>query len=378
MKAPLVVTLLALLALSAFAQTTPSALPASPRHDTPAYAAAKLFRRGANCANYLEVPPGQTWGVRHTAEDLKKMRTEGFDHVRIPIGWHHYAGPAPEYKLSDAIFGKVDDLVTNATAIGLNVLLNIHHFDQFTTDPAARTEEFYALWRQIAAHYATAPAGVAFELLNEPKDAAKTAVINPIFAEAIRQIRLTNPHRTIFLGPGFWNSVNELPNFQLPDNDQNLIVTVHCYEPFYFTHQGATWAGPDTRLTGIHFPGPPATPLEPAPGVTLTQNSQDWLRRYNTLPAAENPSGPQKFVNLIQKAKAWSAAHGRPVHFGEFGCFKTADPESRARFYAGFRAALDDADMGWAVWDWKSGFNYWDPKTNQPEPGMRAALFPKK
>ena len=92
------------------------------------------------------------------------------------------------------------------------------------------------------------------ELLNEPKDAATTEVVNPIFAETIQQIRQIAPRRTIFVGPGRWNSVAELTKLRLPDDDQNLIVTVHNYDPFYFTHQGADWAGPDTKLTGILFP----------------------------------------------------------------------------------------------------------------------------
>ena len=52
----------------------------------------------------------------------------------------------------------------------------------------------------------------------------------------------------------------------LPSKDDNLIVTVHCYDPFYFTHQGASWAGPDVKpLAGIQFPGPPSKPLVPDP-----------------------------------------------------------------------------------------------------------------
>ena len=89
---------------------------------------------------------------------------------------------------------------------GLGVIINIHHFDDFTTDPKGQTPKFLAIWGQIAAHYARAPEGLAFELLNEPKDAATTEVIGPIFAEAIRRIRKIDPDRTIFVGPGRWNS----------------------------------------------------------------------------------------------------------------------------------------------------------------------------
>jgi len=70
----------------------------------------------------------------------------------------------------------------------------------------------------------------------------------------------------------------------------DLFGTVHCYDPFYFTHQGATWPGPDTATTGLIFPGPPATPLAPAAGVSDWVTN--WIADYNTLPADGSPSSP--------------------------------------------------------------------------------------
>ncbi len=346
--------------------------------NSPAHVAAKRFLRGANFGNFLEVPPKQSWGLKHTVEDLAHMKAEGFDHVRIPIGWHHYAGAAPDFKLSDEIFSTVDHLVTNALSMGVNVLINIHHFDAFTTNPSAESNKFYAIWRQIAAQYAKAPPGLAFELINEPKDAATTLVLNPIYAEAIRVIRRTNPTRAIFVGPGKWNQVSELANLRLPDHDDNLIVTIHCYDPFQFTHQGATWSGPDTKVKGIQFPGPPAAPLVPDPSLNLRPHVLDWIKRYNTLPTEKNPSSPASFRSAIKQAKEWSDYYGRPMHMGEFGCYTQADAASRGRFHTEFRKALDEAGMGWALWDWKAGFKYWDGKTGQPAPGIREALFPKR
>lgn len=347
--------------------------------DTPAHRAAKKFMRGANLGNDLEVPPGQNWAVNYTVDDLAHIRAEGFDHVRIPVGWHHYAGPAPDYKLSDSIFASADFLVTNALQRGLNVIVNIHHFDEFTGNPPAFADKFHALWRQIAAHYARYPEGLALELLNEPKDAATTVVLNPIYAETLRRIRQSNPHRTVFVGPGRWNQAAELVNLRLPDADDNIIVTVHCYEPFYFTHQGATWAGPDVRsLKGIVFPGPPPAPFVPDPAAKPGRGVLDWIQRYNTLPAEQNPSSPAAFRRPLQQARDWSQRYGRPIHVGEFGCYTAADPDSRARFYGAFRKTLDEFGMGWAMWDWKAGFRYWDDKAGAPATGMRAALFPSK
>ena len=64
-------------------------------HDTPAHRAAKHFRHGANFGNDLEVPPDQNWAVNYTEADVRHVKAEGFDHIRLPVGWHHYTGPAP-------------------------------------------------------------------------------------------------------------------------------------------------------------------------------------------------------------------------------------------------------------------------------------------
>jgi endoglucanase len=346
-----------------------------PGTNSPGHIAARRFLRGANCGNYLEVPPRQTWSVKHHTNDLIRMRAEGFDHVRIPVGWHHYTGPEPDFKLSNEVFSKVDLLVTNALAIGLNVLLNMHHFDPFTSEPQRHTKKFHAIWRQVAEHYAAAPAGLAFELLNEPRDKATTAVMNPIYAAAITEIRKTNPSRTIFVAPGRWNSIDELAQLILPNDDSNIVVTVHNYEPFYFTHQGASWAKPAIDIKGVVFPGPPATPLEPAPTVVTNQTVANWIKDYNTLAPAQNPSSRKAFDGKLRLARQWSDYYGRPVHVGEFGCYTTADPGSRARYYAEFRQACEQHGIGWAIWDWKAGFKYWDEKTQQPVAGMREALF---
>jgi endoglucanase len=345
--------------------------------NSPAWQTAKMFLRGANLGNYLETPPGQRWGVSVEASEFSIMKHEGFDHVRVPIGWHHYAGPAPDFTLSPDIFSKVDFIVTNALAAGLAVMINIHHFDELDEDPAGNTEEFLKIWQQIALHYEKFPKELAFELDNEPHENATTAAMNPIYARAIAEIRKTNPDRTIFVEPGGWGSITELKNLVLPPDD-NVIVSVHSYEPFYFTHQGATWTQTAVnKLAGIQFPGPPAKPYVPDPSLNLPQGMLNWIDRYNTLPTEKNPSSPMAFVGRLKYIRAWSDYYGRPIHLGEFGCFTTADPDSRARFYAAYRHELDEDHIGWAIWDWSAGFRYWDKKNNQPMPGMREALFGK-
>lgn len=341
--------------------------------DSPAWQAAKMFMHGVNLGNYLEVPPGEHWNVTVSAGEFPDMKNQGFDHVRIPVCWQHYAGPAPDFTLSPEIFSRVDFAVTNALNAGLAVMFNIQHFDELDQNPANAAGEFLKIWAQIAEHYQDFPGRLAFELDNEPHDNATTARMNPIYARAIAEIRKTNPNRIIFAEPGDWGNIQELKNLVLPP-DNRLIVSVHCYEPFHFTHQGAGW----THLppvTGVQFPGPPKTPLVPDPSLHLPDEMSAWIKNYNTLPTAQNPSSPVAFQWRLKYARDWSDYYGRPIHLGEFGSYIKADPESRARFYSALRHAADQDKIGWAIWDWSAAFRYWDTTKNRPMPGMHEALF---
>jgi endoglucanase len=202
--------------------------------------------------------------------------------------------------------------------------------------------------------------------------------MNRIYPEAIRQIRVTNPNRTLFVGPGDWNGILELKlnsgGLVLPDDDKNLIAAVHCYDPYYFTHQGAEWALPDTATVGVIFPGPPAVPLNPHPSITHSW-VKDWFRDYNNRSTALNPSSPFAFRSKMRGLQAWADYWGRPVHVGEFGCYEKAGSVSRVNFYREIRQAMDEHGLGWAMWDWKAGFHYM--KNGRPDPpGMREAMFP--
>jgi endoglucanase len=358
-----------------FTPSNPPAMQPITRHKTPAYREAKLFLRGANLGDYLEANRYRR-NITVDASEFAQMKQEGFDHVRVPIGWHQYAGPWPDFTLEPEIFSLVDFVVTNALQNKLAVMINIHHFNALDQNPTDATPEFLAIWRQIAAHYEKFPAPLAFELDNEPHENATTALMNPIYAQTIAEIRKTNPRRTIFVEPGGWGGIGELNKLVLPPDD-NVIVSVHCYDPFYFTHQGATWTSGQTPVTGIVFPGPPAQPLVPDPKLKLKNSLQDWIEKYNTLPTEQNPSSPLAFTQKLKFIRVWSDYYGRPVHLGEFGAYTRADEQSRANFYSSFRRAAEREQIGWCIWDWSAGFRYWDNKNNRPMPGMHEALFGK-
>ena len=121
--------------LEVFTPSNPPEMKPIPNHNTPAYHEAKLFLRGANLGDYLEANRNHR-SVSISANDFAQMKKEGFDHVRVPIGWHQYAEPGPDFILEPEIFSLVDFVVTNALQNKLAVMINIHHFNALDHDPA--------------------------------------------------------------------------------------------------------------------------------------------------------------------------------------------------------------------------------------------------
>jgi endoglucanase len=77
----------------------------------------------------------------------------------------------------------------------------------------------------------------------------------------------------------------------------------------------------------------------------------------------------------MEKVAQWSREHNTPIYLGEFGAYTKADEASRVRYYSQMRKTAERLGFGWAIWDWKAGFNYWDTKRNEPMAGMHEALF---
>jgi endoglucanase len=344
--------------------------------NTPAHRAMARFRRGVNLANDLEAPPGSNWGTHHDATDLAAIAGEGFDHVRIPVAWHYHCGPPPTHTISRELFAAVDALVTNALDRGLGVIVDVHHFENLAADPNTHSNRLFRMWEQIAAHYAGYPQALAFEILNEPHGGATTEWMNGFYAAVLPAIRASGPNRTVFLEPGNWGSIRELGRLSLPAGDSNLVVSVHSYAPFLFTHQGAPWCGTRTVTTNIVYPGPPPTPVRPPLVTTNDAWVVDWFEQYNREPTRHNPCSLRAFSESLVYARDWSVHSGRPIHVGEFGCYRAAPQTSRIRFYREKRQCLDRLRLGWATWDWKAGFAYWDTSAGKPVPGMRGSLLP--
>lgn len=305
--------------------------------------------RGINLGNALDAPKGVTWGVELKEEYFDVIKAAGFDSVRLPVRWSAYAALEAPYTIEPAWFAKVDWAINECLKRGLPVSVDLHHYREVYADPAPHKARTIALWKQIAEHYKGYPDGLVFELFNEPDEAFIADTWNEWLVEILAVVRPHHPDRTLLVGSAEDSIISYLNDLKLPENDRNIIVTVHCYHPLSFTHQGAEW------FSWI--------------------KADKWLGNTWT-------GTPDQIANLnaeFDHAAAWGKAHNRPINLGEFGAIRMCDPASRAAWTKAIADAAVSRGMSFHYWEFCAFyFGLYDPATKTFNQPLLDALLPKK
>ena len=298
--------------------------------------------RGVNLGNALEAPKEGDWGVKLQADYFPLIRKAGFDHVRVPIRFSAHAAAAP-YALDPTFMARIDWVVQQALDNDLAVILDFHGFDEIMQNPDAQAERFTAIWAQLAERYQNAPDTVYFELLNEPSANLISGTWKQLVLDALAVIRKSNPARAVIVGPAGWYAVGNLPTLSLPEDDRALIVSVHFYDPFHFTHQGAEWAEGSNAWLGTQWQG------------VYTDTIQ--------------------ITSALDDAARWAAEQDRPLYLGEFGAYSKADMDSRARWTNYVARTAESLGMSWAYWEFCAGFGVYDPDAKAWRAPLLTALL---
>jgi len=298
--------------------------------------------------------------------DIARAR---FKTVRIPINFGAWASLEKPYRWTNEEGLKTADLFVKwASDNNLNAIIDLHHVEfDGKVEGAATTERVIWLWREIANRYkATNPEKVFFELRNEPHD-IKAEEWREQAAEIIKGVRQIAPNHTLVVGFHDWNSRRALIDSE-PFADKNIIYTFHYYDPFIFTHQGATWAGeglPD--LKNIPFPAAENKIAVPASA------QGKWVE--NQINAYREDSRAEKMFRDLKAAKDWSEKKKVPIFLGEFGSFtKYAAPDDRCRHAEAVYSALGRLKIPNAWWEWDGSFNMFKTGTTQISDCMRKAV----
>jgi endoglucanase len=301
------------------------------------------FQRGVNILGYDPFWK-QLTKARFQAKHFAEIRRGGFDFVRVNL--LVFDRLDTQGRIDPQWLSRLDWVVENARKAGLGVILDEHDFGACAKDVAMCRVKLSAVWRQLAGRYSAEPPTVAFELLNEPHGALDAETWNAMIPELLAIVRKENPTRTVIVGPVKWNAPSMLDKLRLPANDRHILVTVHYYGPYRFTHQGAPWS----RIKDLR-------------GVT-------WGS------AADRKAIGDHF----DAVGTWARKNRRPMLVGEFGAYdKSGVPVAmRADYIATIACEAERHGFGWAYWQFDGNFIAWDMKRDTWVEPIKDALIPRR
>ena len=309
-------------------------------------------KRGEERENYIK------------EEDFIKIASMGFDHVRIPIDEMHMWDEAGN-KHNEA-FQLLHNAINWSFENDLRVIVDLHvlrshHFNtgnqRLWTDTTAQ-RQFWGFWDQLSEELSQYPNDkLAYELMNEavaedPED------WNKLIAKGIQTVRQKEPERPIVVGSNKWQMVFSFKDLKIPEDDENLILSFHFYDPFILTHYKAPWTGILAEYEGeVQYPGYTVDPDK------LSSLSPELAER---LKEANEDFNPESIEKRILLAKTVADKYGLPLYCGEFGCFPTTPIEIRQKLYSDLMTIFDKHDIAWCHWNYKNDFPVVDKKTLEP------------
>lgn len=280
---------------------------------SPKQGAALRLGKCVNVSNMLEAPREGEWGRAFRDSDIENIASKGFTAIRLPARFSAHAKAEAPYTIDAGFMKRVQHITALATARGMAVIIDFHHYEELFKDPIGHAPRFAGLWRQIALAFRDAGPNVYFELINEPHDRMDASNLWAVQGPALAAVRESNPIRPVVIDGPSWASLDGMIAMTFPD-DPYLVPTFHWYDPANFGFEKADWMTPPVRET--------------------------W----------GNAADITGLRGVLAKVKAYMERTGRVPFVGELGAHEKRPVDQRANFYAINTAAFASIGVQSCVW----------------------------
>ena len=328
------------------------------------------IKNGVNISHWLSQSEqrGENRKAYFTRDDVEYIAKLGYDHIRFPIDEVQMFNEDGQ-KESEA-FALLHDALGWCAEFNLRAVVDLHilrshYFDAeekpLFTDQKAQ-EQFYECWRKITGELNKYSVDkVAYEPMNEPV-ADDPEVWNVIVNRCVEAIRALEPRRTIIMGSNRWQSFSTVKDLRLPENDPNIMISFHYYDPFLLTHYKASWTNVRDIVVPVHYPGQ----LIADDDLEAAGNYETAGKRVYNIDIIEND-----FMQVIEVANK----HNLKIYCGEYGCVTAAPEEDKIRWYMDLYTLFERYGIARANWDYKGSFGI--IRRNEPQPAMTNAILGK-
>jgi aryl-phospho-beta-D-glucosidase BglC (GH1 family) len=191
----------------------------------------------------------------HSEDDFARMKSWGFDVVRLPIGWS-YVEPKEGY-YNDDYLAIADRVISWCKENNLYVILDMHQWnwapmfggnglpdwavEQYSDQEQAKfgffenetlQDEFFNMWRHVADRYKNESTIFAYDILNEPNvryelmdEETFLEKLFSFYQNAVNSIREVDTRHAVMIEPPWGGGISDWPRI----DDSNLVLSTHLY-----------------------------------------------------------------------------------------------------------------------------------------------------
>ena len=326
------------------------------------------IHRGTNVSHWLSQSEERGEArLQHIQEDdFARLDSLGFDFVRLPIDevqfWDEEGNQLPE----------AWELMTNAinwaekhhlrTIVDLHIIRS-HYFNAvneggasantlFTSEEAQ--QQLINMWYELSdVLKGYSVDSVAYEFMNEPV-AEDHEQWNQLIAKVHKALREREPQRTLVIGSNLWQGYQTIKFLKVPQNDKNIILSFHYYNPMLLTHYGAWWTPLANYKGKVNYPGILVSKedYEAAPDSLKPQLEPYLTQEWNIDKIRED------FKDAIDAAKKYNLQ----LFCGEWGVYEPVDRELAYRWTKDMLTVFNENNIAWTTWCYDADFGFWDQK----------------
>ena len=314
--------------------------------------------RGVNISHWLSQSKdrGELRKSKFGRDEVAFLKKMGFDHLRLPVDEEQLFTPSGD--IDTETMGLIHQAISWCREFQMRIIVDFHilrsHYFNDTENMTlwsskAEQDKLSDMWKKLSAEFNQYPNSLlAYELLNEPVPDTP-GQWNKLSSRLINELRVLEPDRMIVLDASSHSSIGALNTLEIPQNDPNIILSVHFYTPHLLTHYQAGWWPALKRLTiKLHYPG-----------QLVSHQDVDTIRDSENLRVVNYYNGYYDKAILTEKiqiALDKSKETGLQIHIGEVGCIENTDPTVRLNWMSDVAAICKEHNVAFSVWGYKAGF----------------------
>lgn len=326
------------------------------------------IKRGTNLSHWLSQSEerGEARRTHIQEDDFARLDSLGFDFVRIPIDevqfWDEEGNKLPEawQMLTQALDWSVKHHLR--AIVDLHIIRS-HYFNAvnegqenantlFTSEKAQ--QDLINLWYQLSeALKGYSNDSVAYEFMNEPV-APEHEQWNQLVAKVHAALRKVEPKRTLVIGSNLWQGYQTIKYLRVPENDKNIVLSFHYYNPMILTHYGAWWTPIGKYKGKVNYPGILVSKedYEAAPDSLKPELEPYLTQEYNIDKIRAD------FKDAIKAAKKYNLQ----LFCGEWGVYEPVDRNLAYAWTKDMLKVFDEFNIAWTTWCYDADFGFWDQK----------------